>query len=327
MEEIEIDILVNKRSGVPLYLQVKKQILDQIRSGKIKVGSKMPTERELATSLGVSRNTISSAYNELEKEGIIKSYQGKGTFVIEEVSSWKDKNLKDKIIKVLDLALEEALENGMSTEEFLEVVNDRVSERKEMMKKIVSVYVECNIEQAKMFSVQLSSTSEMSVIPLTISDLQKMDKNTIEVLTKCQVIITTFNHVNEVIELTKEQKKDVLGVAINPDLGTIVRIARYPEGTKFGFICISEEFMFKIRRALESSGLGNVNMKFTNTYKENELKNFIEDTDVIIVSPGRYKDIKNFNKYGKDVIEFIYTLDDGSVKAIKSKLIELKYNS
>lgn len=327
MEEIEIDILVNKRSGVPLYLQVKKQILDQIRSGKIKVGSKMPTERELATSLGVSRNTISSAYNELEKEGIIKSYQGKGTFVIEEVSSWKDKNLKDKIIKVLDLALEEALENGMSIEEFLEVVNDRVSERKEMMKKIVSVYVECNIEQAKMFSVQLSSTSEMSVIPLTISDLQKMDKNTIEVLTKCQVIITTFNHVNEVIELTKEQKKDVLGVAINPDLGTIVRIARYPEGTKFGFICISEEFMFKIRRALESSGLGNVNMKFTNTYKENELKNFIEDTDVIIVSPGRYKDIKNFNKYGKDVIEFIYTLDDGSVKAIKSKLIELKYNS
>lgn len=215
----------------------------------------------------------------------------------------------------------------MSIEEFLEVVNDRVSERKEMMKKIVSVYVECNIEQAKMFSVQLSSTSEMSVIPLTISDLQKMDKNTIEVLTKCQVIITTFNHVNEVIELTKEQKKDVLGVAINPDLGTIVRIARYPEGTKFGFICISEEFMFKIRRALESSGLGNVNMKFTNTYKENELKNFIEDTDVIIVSPGRYKDIKNFNKYGKDVIEFIYTLDDGSVKAIKSKLIELKYNS
>lgn len=91
MEEIEIDILVNKRSGVPLYLQVKKQILDQIRSGKIKVGSKMPTERELATSLGVSRNTISSAYNELEKEGIIKSYQGKGTFVIEEVSSGKIK--------------------------------------------------------------------------------------------------------------------------------------------------------------------------------------------------------------------------------------------
>lgn len=327
MEEIEIEILVNKKSGVPLYLQVKKQILDQIRSGRIKVGSKMLTERELAINLGVSRNTISSAYNELEKEGIIKSYQGRGTFVVEEVSSWKDKNLKDKIVRVLDLALEEALENGMSTEEFLEVVNERVSEKKEMMKKIVSVYVECNIEQAKMFSTQLNDTSDMSVIPLTISDLQTMDKNTIEVLKKCQVIITTFNHVNEVIELTKEQKKEVLGVAINPDLGTIVRIARYSQGTRFGFICISEEFMFKIRRALENSGLGSLDMKFTNTYKEKELEEFISDTDVIIVSPGRYKDVKNLNKYGKDVIEFIYTLDDGSVKAIKSKLIELKYNN
>ncbi|CAM2762324.1 GntR family transcriptional regulator [Hathewaya histolytica] len=327
MEEIEIDIIVNKKSGVPIYLQVKKEILNQIRGGKIKVGSKMPTERELAQLLGVSRNTISSAYNELEKDGIIKSYQGKGTFVIEEVSSWKDKNLKDKIVKVLDLALEEALENGMKTEEFLEVVNERVNEKKEIMKKIVSVYVECNIEQAKMFSEQLTKTSNMNVIPLTISDLQKMDNKTSDILKKCQVIITTFNHVNEITELTKDNKKHVLGVAINPDLGTIVKIARYPEGTKLGFICISDQFMFKIRRALENSGLGNVNMEFTNTYDNKELSKFIDDMDVVIVSPGRYKDVKDLNKSNKEIIEFIYTLDDGSVKVIKSKLIELQYNN
>ncbi|GAA0786106.1 GntR family transcriptional regulator [Hathewaya limosa] len=322
-----IEIRINKKSGVPLYLQVKKQIIDQIRSGKIRVGNKMPTERELSQSLNVSRNTVSTAYNELEQDGIIKSYQGKGTFVIEEVASWKDKDLKDKIVKVLDIALEEALENGMSTQEFVELVNERVNEKNELMEKMLFVYVECNIEQAKMFSDELSKNGNMKVMPLTISQLQKMDKDTQSILKKCQVIISTFNHVNEVTELTKGLNKHIFGVAITPDLGTIVKIARYQSGTKFGCVCISEEFMFKIKRALENAGLDTMNVKYTNTYDIESLEKFIKGVDVIIVSPGRRKDVITVNKDTKDVIEFLYTLDDGSVKAIKSKLIEIKSNN
>lgn len=322
-----IEIKINKKSGVPLYLQVKKQIIDQIRSGKIRVGNKMPTERELSQSLNVSRNTVSTAYNELEQDGIIKSYQGKGTFVIEEVSSWKDKDLKDKIVKVLDIALEEALENGMSTQEFVELVNERVNEKNELMEKMLFVYVECNIEQAKMFSDELSKNGNMKVMPLTISQLKDMDKDTQSILKKCQVIISTFNHVNEVTELTKGLDKHIFGVAITPDLGTIVKIARYPSGTKFGCVCISEEFMFKIKRALENAGLDTMNVKYTNTYDIKTLEKFTKEVDVIIVSPGRRKDLKTVNKEKKDIIEFLYTLDDGSVKAIKSKLIEIKSNN
>lgn len=303
-------------------MQVKKQIVEQIRMGQLKVGCKMPTERELSQSLNVSRNTVSTAYNDLEKDGVIKSYQGKGTFVMEEVASWKDKNLKDKIVKVLDLALEEALENGMSTEEFLELVSDTVNERNEMIEKITFVYVECNVEQAKMFSEALSKASNMNVVPLTTGDLRTMDKGTEEVLKKCQVIITTFNHVNEVTELTRELNKNVFGVAINPHIGTIVKIARYKEGTKFGCVCISDEFMFKIKRALENAGLDNTEMEYTNTYDKKELEKFISEVDVIIVSPGRMKDVSKINKDNKDIIEFLYLLDDGSVKALKSKLVE-----
>lgn len=320
-----MNIAVNKESRVPLYLQVKKQIMDQIRSGSLKVGSKMPTERELSEKLKLSRNTISSAYKELEKEGVLKSYQGKGTFVAEEAKPWKAKDIKDKIMKFVDFGLEEALETGMDIEEFLEIVTSRVKEKTDMMKRLTAVYVECNIEQSKMFSKQLSDSTDMNVIPLTIPDLKEMSKDTVNIIEKSQVVIATFNHVNEVARLISDFDKEILGIAINADLETIVKIARYPDDTKFGFLCISEEFMFKIKGALESAGLGNIDIKYSNTYIDEEIKDLIETSDVIIVSPGRYKEVDKFNHSNKDIIKFLYSLDDGSVKALKSKILEINY--
>lgn len=320
-----MEIVIDKSSGVPLYLQVKKQIMDLITSGTLKVGTKMPTERELSEKLKISRNTISSAYKELEQEGVLKSYQGRGTFVDEEAQPWKAKNVKDKIIKFVDLGLEEALETGMNADEFLEIVSQRVKEKIEMMSKIVAVYVECNIEQSRMFSKQLSQSTNMNVIPLTVGDLKTMDKGTKEAIEKSQVIIATFNHVNEVNELISGFDKEVLGVAINADLGTIVRIARHPQGTRFGFFCMSQEFMYKVRGALEKAGLGNIDIEYSNSTDESEIKNIVNKSDVIIVSPGRYKDVSKYAGENKEIIQFLYSLDDGSVNALKSRIIELKH--
>lgn len=319
-----MEIIVTKNNGIPLYLQVKKQIMHQIRNGSLKVGDKMPTERELAEKLSVSRNTVSTAYKELEKEGVLKSYQGKGTFIAEEGKTWQNHNIKEKIMKFADLALEEALQTGMSIDEFIYIVESRVREKVEQMNKMVAIYVECNIEQAKMFANELHNDTHMNVKPLTLTDIRNMNYETRVALNECQLIIATFNHVNEVIKLTSEFNKDVLGVAINADLGTIVKVARYPNDTKFGFFCISEEFMFKIQGALESAGLDGINITYSNTRDVSEIQKIIDNSDVIIVSPGRYKNIMELNKDNKEIIKFIYSLDDGSVKALKSKLIEFQ---
>jgi DNA-binding transcriptional regulator YhcF (GntR family) len=319
-------IFIDRDNGVPIYLQVKNQIKAEVRIGILKPGIKMPTERELSIELNTSRNTISTAYHELEKDGVLKSYQGKGTFVAEEGELYRDQNVKDKILKFVDLGFETALEDGISSEEFMQMVNRRVKEKLDLMKKISAVYVECNIEQAKMFSEQLSEKTNMDIKPLTITQLNKSNDNTKNILNESQVFITTFNHVNEVTKLTSKYSKDVLGVAINPDLETVVKIARFSIDTKFGIFCISEEFKYKIKGALEKSGLGNINAKYSNSYEEEALKKIIDDCDAIIVSPGRYKDIQELNKGNKEIIKFVFNLDDDSVKALKSKFIELKYN-
>lgn len=326
-EVVKIDIKLNKDTSIPLYIQLKKQIMYLIKNNILKVGNKMPTERELSSLLKVSRNTISTAYNELEQEGVLKSYQGRGTFVAEDVNPWKIQNVEQKIAKFIDLAFEEALEIGIDSSEFLEIITKRIKEKRKIMSKINAIYVECNIEQSKMFSKQLMESTDINVIPLTISDLKDLNNNTKNILDNSQVVIATFNHVNEVTHLIKEFKKEVIGVAINVDLETIVKIARYPEKTKFAFVCISNEFMFKARGALERAGLGNIDIEYTNTINRNKLKNIIENSDVVITSPGRYKSVRDNTDNNKIILKFLYNLDDDSIKSLKSKIVELKYKN
>jgi DNA-binding transcriptional regulator YhcF (GntR family) len=320
-----VNIILDKKSGVPLYIQVKKQIMDLIKEGALKIGTKMPTERELSQELKISRNTISAAYKELEINGVLKSMQGKGTFVAEEAVSWKSQDSKKKIIKLVDLALEEALEVGIETDDFLGIVTERVKEKKELMDKITAAYVECNIEQSRMFSKQLTKITNVNAIPLTLGDLEEINEETRDKLKQCQVVIATFNHVNEVNNLLKDYDKEVLGIAINPNLESIVKIARHPSDTKFAFICISEQFIFKIKAALENAGLGDLPVQYFNDSDEGKLNKLIDKSDVLIVTPGRFKDVAKLNKDNKEIIEFSYSLDEGSVKALKSKIIEIKY--
>lgn len=319
-----MQIYIDKKSGIPIYIQVKNQIMEEIKNGNVKIGEKMPTERELSQILKTSRNTVSSAYNLLEQEGILISYQGRGTFVAEEAKTWKQYTIKDKLYKIIDLGLEEALGLGLDPKEFFALVQERIKEKEELLKKVNAVFIECNIEQAREFSKQLSSTTGLDVVPLVVSDLENRNEKIDRILKEAQLIIATFNHVNEVKNLIADYNREVFGVAINPSLETIVKIAKFPSDTKFGLVCLSKEFQFKIESALRSAGLENIILNETISKKKEDVQKVVIDSDVIIVSPGRRDEVAKIARNKKEVISFDYNLDEDSVKAIMSKLIDIK---
>ena len=74
-------ININFRDPRPIYEQVRDGFRDLIISGALCPGEKLPSVRELATSLTINPNTIQRAYRELESGGYIESVSGKGSFV------------------------------------------------------------------------------------------------------------------------------------------------------------------------------------------------------------------------------------------------------
>ncbi len=73
--------ILNRSSSMPLYCQLKEEIAQRIRTGELREGTRLPTMREAARSLGVSLITILQAYSTLAAEGLVHSSPGKGTFV------------------------------------------------------------------------------------------------------------------------------------------------------------------------------------------------------------------------------------------------------
>ncbi|MCX6034747.1 MAG: GntR family transcriptional regulator, partial [Chloroflexi bacterium] len=75
---LEIDF----RSGLPIYLQVVERIKERIAGGRITPGDQLPTVRSLALELRVNFNTVARAYRILDEVGIISTQQGRGTYVM-----------------------------------------------------------------------------------------------------------------------------------------------------------------------------------------------------------------------------------------------------
>jgi len=70
-------------SGVPIYVQLREQILRQLGAGALAAGDQMPTMREVAVALKIDLNTVRHAYDELERMGAITLVRGRGSFVAE----------------------------------------------------------------------------------------------------------------------------------------------------------------------------------------------------------------------------------------------------
>ena len=74
-------ISLNYRDARPIYLQIIEIYQEQIRTGILAFGDKLPSVRELASQLAINPNTIARAYRDLEAQGWVISIRGKGCFV------------------------------------------------------------------------------------------------------------------------------------------------------------------------------------------------------------------------------------------------------
>jgi GntR family transcriptional regulator len=79
-----LDTLHIEASGVPIYVQIRDQILAAIASGVLKPGERMPTMREVAVALRIDLNTVRHAYESAKESGAIVLVRARGTYVAEQ---------------------------------------------------------------------------------------------------------------------------------------------------------------------------------------------------------------------------------------------------
>ncbi|HEY7849864.1 MAG TPA: GntR family transcriptional regulator [Ktedonobacterales bacterium] len=77
-----IEFHLDTHSGAPAYLQLVQQVKQALRLGMLGVGDQLPTVREVVERVIINPNTVLKAYRELEREGLVASRPGQGTFIV-----------------------------------------------------------------------------------------------------------------------------------------------------------------------------------------------------------------------------------------------------
>jgi len=312
-----------RKNGIPLYIQVKEAVMAEIKNGVWKTGDKLPTERELSEKLKVSRNTVSQAYHELEAEGVLSSVQGRGTFVCDRDDAVRLENRKELLLKIIDVAMEEGLQLGFTMEEFVELTELRAQEKLEFLSQVRVMFIECNREQVDYFAKRLQFDSGVTISPLVLDDWRGNIEQYMPEVIAADLVITTFFHYDEVKELLGV-RKNVLAIALDPQIETIVRIARIPPGRKIGLVCKSGNFAGKVLLALKNAGLDGMDIRAYTHQSEGDIQEIVAGLDVIIVSPGRRREVELHLNRRQEIIEFVYKPDVASINLLRAALIDIR---
>ena len=124
-----MNILIDNKSGTPIYEQIYSQIKSQIISGALKQDELLPSIRGLAKDLRISFITTKRAYEELEREGFIYTLPAKGCYVApKNIELLREENLK-KIEEYIDEIVKLAVSCNLSKQEIIEMVNFSLEEQ------------------------------------------------------------------------------------------------------------------------------------------------------------------------------------------------------
>ena len=118
-----MDIIITNSSGEPIYQQISSQIKALIMDGTLKEGDALPSMRNLAMQLRISVITTKRAYEELERDGFIESYTGRGSFVkAQNMEIFREEQLR-QTESLLAEACEKAKLCGVTLDELKEILD------------------------------------------------------------------------------------------------------------------------------------------------------------------------------------------------------------
>ena len=130
MEDFRLFIHVDSNSHVPIYHQIIQQVKSAAATGLLAPGDKLLSVRELSRQIGINPNTIARAYQELERDGIIETIRGVGTFLSSTPVKISDDQRKQRIIKILNELFTEAYHLQYDEDELYMILQEEFEKRR-----------------------------------------------------------------------------------------------------------------------------------------------------------------------------------------------------
>ncbi|MFP4383176.1 MAG: GntR family transcriptional regulator [Spirochaetia bacterium] len=321
-------ITIDKASDVAVYRQIIDQITRLIQSMEAEPGDKLPTERDLAERLGIARGTITKAYEELERNRLIDSIQGRGSFVAAG-RELEQPGRKNQALTAIDRFLDHLEELKFTNREIRTLIDLKILEREERRRQFNIAAVDCNPEALEIYQRQLGFIPHLQIKKILLDELVKSG-DCEQRLKEFELILTTEKHYSEVLGVVPGLKDRLLRVAVALSQDTVISLAGVSSIQRIGIMADSIEFINLVKTKLKDFQLPLRPVKHRFTSQTDDFNDFIADRDVIILPPGRglppdkeYRgSIQDFTSRGGKRIYFEYQLERGSLLYVEERIKE-----
>ena len=119
-----MQIYIHPGDELPLYRQIVRQVTDAIAGGRVGPGDRLPSHRELAEQLVIAPLTVKKAYDELEREGLIDTQRGRGTFVSDRPPAIDPALKQERLREAAQRLLSQAALSGVPYRDVLDLLDE-----------------------------------------------------------------------------------------------------------------------------------------------------------------------------------------------------------
>lgn len=321
--EARMDWFVNKQSNIPLYLQLKDFVKYSISTGVIQHSEKLPTIQGLAQRLGVNFETVRKAYKDLEREGLVSTERGVGTFVTgrpaAKPAAEPNSSSSANPVESLKSSIGRLLQAGKSAEEINQIVVQALEELARCDRRSLILFAECNSLQANGISAVLQQHLKMPVSPVLLPDLRNEINRVQQSGRQIAAVVTTGFHMNEVRRVVRDLPVDFVMTNMSPEVRR--KVDEYSKAARYGFICRdaeSKEFYPELLKA--ELGL-NTDVECCLIGETSEVDQMLRSVDVLLVGPAVYEDIQQLAPGTLPIFNIQDRVDPLSLKMLRDRLL------
>jgi GntR family transcriptional regulator len=296
---------------------LEEQIRYFLLSGSLQPGTQVPTPKDLGTYLRINRNTVISAYKELEKEGLLVTKHGQGTYISDKLPTPPDMEKRQALISLVNETLNKTHELGFSPEDLFTLVFNQAVLGLDSINdfELRALVVECNKPDLDYFYSTLKAELGIHIDGCLLSELE--DRIDDDAVTRADFVITSVIHLEEVKAILESLNKDVLAIYATPHLQTFMRIAQLPAGTKVGVACGTERGACNMKNALVEAGINNIDLEYCATDNKTKVKEVVNRVDWVIASRMAYEELKAVAPPNVRFMEFFSELDKPGIEMLK----------
>ncbi len=328
-----VQFFLDKKNKVPLYLQLRDQIMYYISTGSLGAREQLPPVKILAKTLSINFQTVRKAYKELEDDGLLNIKHGEGTFIsltnssvrrtktLSRNANFIQPDIQAQFGDAAKKLIEQYLHQGLDFAEAKKIAEKSFAEIERSQVAPLIVFAECNQFQIKQISKILEQELKLEVQPMLVADLGREISSLMNDGREINIVTTGF-HINEVRNAVGEMpiQIDVLITNLNPE--TRRQLEAVGENGRYSFICRDKESAVLYKDLLKAElGYEQIHLTACILAETDKVRTILNSSDVVLVSPPVYEEVRKLAPPEKAVYNVFERVDPMSLKVVKDRIM------